>query len=293
MEMSRKLILTSFLAVLYSGEPPQLAGSLLTIFVFLILHILLKPYLNEGLNVFQRLASLSQFLTVFGALMFVIMDFMERDMGAAQGKLGKDIVAYMIVACNVMAAIMYPLYKLISALLDFGEVDSPAKLHEQLSAIIISVIPCASCLPCLAKGNKDAVADNEAPVLLDKVADAAGRDAAGDADAQGDGALLTSCSADLLLPEQETMSQALESDAEEALVVGRTRNGVSPPENHEIVDSLYKTHDALFNEGTSLSAVIYESLPPNQRVPDTLVRDAGNTRCICSMRLVSLGVASE
>ena len=42
-EMFRKLILTVALAALYKGEPAQLAGSLLTIFIFLVLHMLLKP----------------------------------------------------------------------------------------------------------------------------------------------------------------------------------------------------------------------------------------------------------
>ena len=60
-EMFRKLILTVALAALYKGEPPQLGGSLFTIFCFLLGHLLLKPYLNQGLNVFQR-TSVSPFL---------------------------------------------------------------------------------------------------------------------------------------------------------------------------------------------------------------------------------------
>ena len=47
-EMFRKLILTVALAALYDGEPAQLGGSLLVIFIFLVLHMLLKPYLNQG-----------------------------------------------------------------------------------------------------------------------------------------------------------------------------------------------------------------------------------------------------
>jgi hypothetical protein len=53
-EMLRKLILTVALAALYKGEPPQLGGSLFAIFCFYSGHLLLKPYLNQGLNVFQR-----------------------------------------------------------------------------------------------------------------------------------------------------------------------------------------------------------------------------------------------
>jgi len=66
--MGRKLVLTVALAALYQGEPPQLGGSLVTIFCFLMAHLLLKPYLNQGLNVFQRLALVSQFFTVFGCV---------------------------------------------------------------------------------------------------------------------------------------------------------------------------------------------------------------------------------
>jgi hypothetical protein len=62
--MLRKLILTVALAALYKGEPPQLGGSLFTIFCFLMGHLLLKPYLNQGLNVFQRNVSLSSFVCV-------------------------------------------------------------------------------------------------------------------------------------------------------------------------------------------------------------------------------------
>lgn len=51
--MARKLILTSFLSVLYQGSVEHLAGSLMTIFLFLLAQMLLKPYLNQGLNIFQ------------------------------------------------------------------------------------------------------------------------------------------------------------------------------------------------------------------------------------------------
>jgi hypothetical protein len=55
----RKLILTCFLGVLYEGSVEHLAGSLMTIFLFLLAQMLLKPYLNQGLNVFQRLSLIS------------------------------------------------------------------------------------------------------------------------------------------------------------------------------------------------------------------------------------------
>ena len=55
----RKLILTCFLGVLYQGSMEHLAGSLLTIFLFLLAQMLLRPYLNQGLNIFQRLSLIS------------------------------------------------------------------------------------------------------------------------------------------------------------------------------------------------------------------------------------------
>ena len=47
-EMFRKLILTVALAAssVYQGGPAQLGGSLLTILIFLVLHMPLKPFLN-------------------------------------------------------------------------------------------------------------------------------------------------------------------------------------------------------------------------------------------------------
>ena len=51
--------MTCVLGVVYQGSMPHLAGSLLTIFLFLLAQVLLKPYLNQGLNIFQRLSLIS------------------------------------------------------------------------------------------------------------------------------------------------------------------------------------------------------------------------------------------
>ena len=59
----RKLILSVALAVLFQGTPPQLGGSLLTTFLFLLAHILLKPYINQGLNEFQVIMTLQMILS--------------------------------------------------------------------------------------------------------------------------------------------------------------------------------------------------------------------------------------
>ena len=121
-EMFRKLILTVALAALYKGEPAQLAGSLLTIFIFLVLHMLLKPYLNQGLNIFQRLALISQWLTVFGGLMFVVTDLLALQDPESDGN-GKAIMSWVIVIVNAISTSLYPMYKFFNAWSESGEID--------------------------------------------------------------------------------------------------------------------------------------------------------------------------
>jgi len=119
--MLRKLILTVALAALYQGEPAQLAGSLLTVFIFLVLHMLLGPYLNQGLNIFQRLALISQFFTVFGGLMFVLTDLMELQ-GSSDGN-GKVVMSWLVMMINLVASCMYPVYRFFTAWSESGEID--------------------------------------------------------------------------------------------------------------------------------------------------------------------------
>jgi hypothetical protein len=119
--MLRKLILTVALAALYQGEPAQLAGSLLTVFIFLVLHMLLGPYLNQGLNIFQRLALISQFFTVFGGLMFVLTDLMELQ-GSSAGN-GKVVMSWLVMMINLVASCMYPVYRFFTAWSEGGEID--------------------------------------------------------------------------------------------------------------------------------------------------------------------------
>jgi hypothetical protein len=61
---ARKLILTCVLGVLYEGTAEHLAGSLMTIFIFLLAQMLLNPYLNQGLNIFQRLSLISVMMAI-------------------------------------------------------------------------------------------------------------------------------------------------------------------------------------------------------------------------------------
>ena len=83
-EMLRKLLLTTLLAVLYAGRPPHLGGALLITFIFLLMLIKIKPYVDSGLNITQQISLVSQFLTVLGALMFLVVGYMDEVEGEAQ-----------------------------------------------------------------------------------------------------------------------------------------------------------------------------------------------------------------
>ena len=111
-------------AVLYAGDPPQLGGSLFTIFSFLMFHLLQKPYLNQGLNVFQRLALISQFCTVFGSLIFVVQEAVAQNTGTEDDSNGKLFVSFLFMMVNAAAGGLYPLYRFLSAFAEHGEIDS-------------------------------------------------------------------------------------------------------------------------------------------------------------------------
>ena len=120
--MLRKFILTVALAAMYQGDPAQLGGSLLTIFIFLVLHMLIKPYLNQGLNIFQRLALISQWFTVFGGLMFVVTELLALQ-NTLPDESGQTILSWLILFVNTVAIFLYPLYRFFSAWSESGETD--------------------------------------------------------------------------------------------------------------------------------------------------------------------------
>ena len=120
--MLRKFILTVALAAMYQGDPAQLGASLLTIFIFLVLHMLMKPYLNQGLNIFQRLALISQWFTVFGGLMFVVTELLALQ-NTLPDESGQTILSWLILFVNTVAISLYPLYRFFSAWSESGEID--------------------------------------------------------------------------------------------------------------------------------------------------------------------------
>ena len=144
-----------FLAALYLGSPAHVGGSLITIFVFLLLHVWRKPYLDpvqehahararahthnlshtrthihthtQGLNVYQQLALISSFFTVFGGIMFMLQTAWETTTGEKQDAWGKAVVGFMIMVANALAAGIYPLWRAGGVNLQF--------IKESISAV--------------------------------------------------------------------------------------------------------------------------------------------------------------
>ena len=121
-EMFRKLIMTSMLVVIYDGSAPHLAGSLLTTFVFILLHLQVHPYLNKGLNDFQRLALITQFLTIFGCIIFLMVgclrDLHEVEPNEEETTV-RNLLGIFILVINWVAAILYPAYRIFLFLSGF------------------------------------------------------------------------------------------------------------------------------------------------------------------------------
>jgi Ca2+-binding EF-hand superfamily protein len=140
LEMLRKFILTVGLAALYKGSPEHLGGSLLTIFVFLLMHVLLKPYINSGLNIYQRLALISSFLTAFGALMFMLQTSYAYQNGTKDDGPGKTIVGVIILVCNAAAAGLYPLWRVLVSLSE-GKFDWKT-MKEHIGSVVTKTCFC-------------------------------------------------------------------------------------------------------------------------------------------------------
>jgi len=116
--MFRKVIMTTILALVSRGDSSHLGGALLVTFFYLLALNLLKPYLNQGLNIFQRLCLISQFLTTFSALMLFVSNLDET--ADAVGTFALDVL---ITIANVGAAGLYPGYAFCTAYLDHHKID--------------------------------------------------------------------------------------------------------------------------------------------------------------------------
>ena len=112
-EIARKLILTAILVVWFDGSEKHLAGSLLTAFVFILLHLKRRPYLNTGLNNFQTLALVTQFLTIFACIIFLKVGCLNQLVEAQPDSVAKNVAEFwgwVIVTLNWFTAIAYPAY---------------------------------------------------------------------------------------------------------------------------------------------------------------------------------------
>jgi hypothetical protein len=84
---------------------------------FLSLHQTVDPYLNKGLNEFQRFILFSQFLTIFGGIMFNWVESVDKLLEIEETpskRQERDIIAALIVAVNVVAIGIYPIYRMIA-----------------------------------------------------------------------------------------------------------------------------------------------------------------------------------
>jgi len=123
-ELLRKLVLTCILHVAYDGSTSQLSGSLLTTFIFLMLHLRVDPYLSKVLNSFQRLVLVSQFLTISGGIILVLKEKTELlQATASENETEKNIVGALILCVNITAAFLYPAYRILKAGSSLFETD--------------------------------------------------------------------------------------------------------------------------------------------------------------------------
>jgi hypothetical protein len=80
------------------------------------------PYLNKGLNEFQRLILFSQFLTIFGGIMLQLVESVDKLLEIEESpskRQERNIVAALIVAVNVVAIGIYPIYRMITVTIGF------------------------------------------------------------------------------------------------------------------------------------------------------------------------------
>jgi hypothetical protein len=84
---------------------------------FLSLHQTVNPYLDKGLNEFQRLILFSQFFTIFGGIMYHMVSLSDKLLEIEETpskRRERDIIAVLIVAINLVSIGIYPIYRMIA-----------------------------------------------------------------------------------------------------------------------------------------------------------------------------------
>ena len=115
-EMYRKFLLTGLMVVLFDGSFPHLAGALLITFFFIMSHLMVDPYLNTGLNEFQRLALVTQFLTIFGGLIYLLVSVIEELYETKPIQSARDasrLLELVLFILNVLVILLYPFWTLL------------------------------------------------------------------------------------------------------------------------------------------------------------------------------------
>ena len=97
----------------------------------------------------QRMALISQFLTVFGFLGFVVIDYM--DVSGKGNTNGKAFVGYLLILLNGTAAVLYPCYRFMSqfiiAYMDYKERDTESLKKGLMSGFSVFMgEECAACV---------------------------------------------------------------------------------------------------------------------------------------------------
>ena len=118
-EMYRKFLLTGLMVVLFDGSAPHLLGALIITFLFIISHLTVDPYLNKGLNDFQRLALVTQFFTILGGVIYLLVSVMEELYETKPSQEARDaskLLEFVLLFLNVLIIILYPCWALVKYL---------------------------------------------------------------------------------------------------------------------------------------------------------------------------------
>jgi magnesium-transporting ATPase (P-type) len=90
-ELARKLILTSILALVQPGSATQVVVGLIIAFIMLLLNLRLKPFFGDTLNFVNTIAQLNLFCILFVALLLKV----QMDGSASDGEFFSVIVGAM------------------------------------------------------------------------------------------------------------------------------------------------------------------------------------------------------
>ena len=74
------------------------------------------PYLNRRLNNFQRLALITQFLTILGGIIYLLMQTLNElhEVSPGEGdQMASYLLALFILGINWLTGVVYPMYRVL------------------------------------------------------------------------------------------------------------------------------------------------------------------------------------